>query len=84
LLIGINVHSKAIDIIPKLNSNVNKSPGHEIHPKIIVETAHKISYPLQQLFKCSFDTNQLPADWRCANITPYIKKVPGLTLEITG
>jgi len=58
-----------------INLNVNKSPGPDkIHPKILVETAHQISYPLQQLFKCSFDTKQLPADWRCANITPLYKK----------
>ena len=55
--------------------NTNKSPGPDgIHPRILVEAANQIAYPLKLLFECSFITSHLPAEWKYANITPLHKK----------
>jgi len=58
--------------------NVFKSPGPDgIHPKILAETANELAYPLKLIFECSFNTKQLPLEWKYANITPLYKKVLG-------
>ena len=55
--------------------NVFKSPGPDgIHPKILAETANELAYPLKLIFDCSFNTKQLPLEWKYANITPLYKK----------
>ena len=51
------------------------APGPDgIRPRILVEMAEEISLPLTMLFKQSLDTGKVPADWRCANVTPIFKK----------
>ena len=45
--------------------NTTKSPGPDgIHPRILVEAANQIAYPLKLLFECSFNTSQLPGEWK--------------------
>ena len=39
-----------------------------------MEAANQIAYPLKLLFKCSFNTSQLPAEWKYANIKLLHKK----------
>jgi len=39
-----------------------------------VEAASQIAYPLKLLFEISFNTKQLSAEWKYANITPLHKK----------
>jgi len=61
------------NILQKLN--VNKSPRPDgIHSRILLETVNEIAYPLKLLFESSFNANELPSEWKYANITPYIKQ----------
>jgi len=64
------------DILEKLNHiNVNKSPGPDlIHPRILFEARHQIAYPLHLLFETSLHLQQLPFDWKSANISAIYKK----------
>ena len=64
------------DVLKRLQKlNVNKSAGNDkLHPRILKELAHKISYPLSVIFNQSLTHGVLPEDWRRANITPIHKK----------
>ena len=53
---------------------------HGIHPKILAETANELAYPLKLIFDCSFNTKQLPLEWKYANITPLYKQEAQLML----
>ena len=51
------------------------SPGPDgINQRILVEVAEEISYPLYLLFKESFDSAQLPDEWKVAHVIPIFKK----------
>jgi ribonuclease P/MRP protein subunit RPP40 len=41
---------------------------------VLKEVAEEISLPLAMMFKQSLESGQVPADWRCANVTPIFKK----------
>jgi len=64
------------DILEKLNHiKINKSPGRDlIHPRILFEARHQIAYPLHLLFETSLHLQQLPFDWKSANISSIYKK----------
>ena len=63
------------DILEKLNhNNINKSPGPDlIHPRILFEVRHQIVYPVHLLFETSLHLQQLPFDWKSANISAIHK-----------
>ena len=53
----------------------NKSPGPDgIHPMILKQCAEELALPLSIIFQESFDTAQLPSDWKSANISSIYKK----------
>jgi hypothetical protein len=55
--------------------NVSKTPGPDlVHPRIIYEVRHEITYPLTKIFNKSLQSKQLPLDWKRANISPIFKK----------
>ncbi len=55
--------------------NVNKSPGPDgIHPIILYELRDELAYPLVKMFNLSIRSEELPRDWRSANITAVYKK----------
>ena len=45
-----------------------------IHPRVIYEIRHEITYPLTMLFNRSLEMKQIPDIWKCANISPFTKK----------
>ena len=64
------------DIVTRLKKlNVNKSEGPDgIHPRVLLENAELLAYPLRIIFERSFKLSTLPLDWRSANITTIFKK----------
>ncbi|KAJ7426638.1 RNA-directed DNA polymerase from mobile element jockey [Willisornis vidua] len=45
-----------------------------IHPQILKELADVITKPLSMIFECSWESGEVPADWKLANITPHFKE----------
>ena len=63
--------------IQKLLSNINpnKACGPDgIHGRILKNCPQSLAQPLSILFKLSYNTGNLPADWKAANIVPVHKK----------
>ena len=55
----------------------NKSPGVDnIYPVVLKHTAASIAQPLSHIFQESLNKNEIPSDWRNANVTPIYKKGP--------
>ncbi|CAM5162260.1 unnamed protein product [Natator depressus] len=55
--------------------DVFKSPGpDEMHPRILKELTEEISEPLTIIFEKSWKTEEIPEDWKRANIVPIYKK----------
>ena len=64
---------KVLEKIQELKKD--SAPGPDgIQTRILKEVAEEISLPLAKIFKHSLDSGQVPADWRCANVTPIFKK----------
>uniref|UniRef100_A0A452IPG4 Reverse transcriptase domain-containing protein n=1 Tax=Gopherus agassizii TaxID=38772 RepID=A0A452IPG4_9SAUR len=52
-----------------------KSPGpDEMHPRILKELIEEVSEPLAIIFGKSWETGEIPEDWKGANIVPIYKK----------
>ena len=52
-----------------------KSSGKDnIHPAVIKNLKGSVAYPLSLIFRKSFETGELPEDWKVANVTPIFKK----------
>ena len=52
-----------------------KSAGPDgLHPRVLVETADTICYPLEIIFTKSFNEKHLPECWKMGRITPIHKK----------
>ena len=57
------------------NLKPNKSPGtDEIHPHLLKECASSLAKPLKLLFDMSMKLNQIPQEWKKAEIRPIYKK----------
>ena len=72
--------SKIRNLLKQLN--VHKSPGPDgIHGKVLKNCRESIAYPLSCLFKISYNTGQIPAEWKLANVVPVHKKGPKTSVE---
>jgi hypothetical protein len=57
------------------NLNTSKSIGiDKIHPYVLKESAASVSKVLSKIFIKSFESGELPTDWKEANVTPIFKK----------
>ncbi|KFP88001.1 hypothetical protein N311_06863, partial [Apaloderma vittatum] len=57
------------------NLKVHKSMGpDEIHPRVLKELTAEVSRPLAMEFERSWQSGEVPTDWKSANITPIFKK----------
>ena len=64
------------EVIKQLEKlQVDKIPGvDKIHPKLLHETRAEIGEALANLFKKSFNSGELPRDWKDAVVVPLFKK----------
>ena len=54
---------------------VHKAPGPDgIAPRVMKELLEPVSTILTIIFKKSYESGEIPDDWKCANITPIFKK----------
>ncbi|KAF4794276.1 asparagine synthetase [Turdus rufiventris] len=55
--------------------DVHKSMGSDgIHPRVMRELADELAKPLSIIYQQSWDTGEVPDDWKLANATPIHKK----------
>ncbi|GAB0184565.1 mitochondrial enolase superfamily member 1 [Grus japonensis] len=58
-----------------LHLDAYKSMGPDgIHPRVLRELADVIARPLQIIFQQSWESGEVPVDWKLANVVPVFKK----------
>ena len=62
--------------------NVGKTAGPDrINGKVLKYCREGIAYPLSCIFKISYNSGQIPPDWKLANVVPVHKKGPKTSVE---
>ena len=76
--VDLNIDCTAETVASKLQHlQPDKSAGPDgLHPMLLKNCAEAIAEPLSIIFRKSFETGEVPADWKTANIVPIYKSGP--------
>ena len=58
-----------------MKTNITKSCGpDELHPRMLKELAAELAAPMTKLFNQSLFLEEVPEEWKMANVSPIFKK----------